>query len=308
MERFNSIKLFLILTLVTLACGLPTASTPPTVVPATATESIPTALPPMLTIEQIQNVQYPLLVPEDGRVIQLINGTYQSGTDTLAQDYAYVKVTQFFALGDVTGDGLGDAAVLFLENYGGTGQFGVLAIYANVSGEPLFVTSTLIDDRPQINSIALDNGEIFIDAIVHGFDDGGCCPTLSTTRKYALVKNQLRLVNYTSVAPNGIKREIVISSPVDNSELATRSFQLTGSVSIAPFENNLSYFVYDEDGNQYMAGPINVTAPDFGAPGTFDTTMVLDSLPAGIYYIEIQDQSAADGSILAMDVLKVVLR
>jgi hypothetical protein len=115
-------------------------------------------------------------------------------------------------------------------------------------------------------------------------------------------------VNYTSVAPNGIKREIVISSPVDNSELATRSFQLTGSVSIAPFENNLSYFVYDEDGNQYMAGPINVTAPDFGAPGTFDTTMVLDSLPAGIYYIEIQDQSAADGSILAMDVLKVVLR
>ncbi len=143
---------------------------------------------------------------------------------------------------------------------------------------------------------------------MHGFEDGGCCPTLATTRKYALVKNQLRLTNYTSVAPNGIKREIVISSPVDNTELATRSFQLTGSVSIAPFENNLSFFVYDENGNQMLASPVMVNAPDFGAPGTFDTNIVLDTLPAGIYYIEIQDQSAADGSILAMDVLKVVLK
>lgn len=304
MVRINSIKLFLILTLATLACGLPTASTPTPIV-----DSVPvTESRSNLTIEQIQNTQYQLLVPEASRMIQLINGAFQSGTDTLAEDYAYVMLTQFFALGDLTGDGLGDAAVIFVENYGGTGQFGVLAIYANVSGEPLFVTSTLIDDRPQINSIALDNGEIFIDAIVHSFEDGGCCPTLPTTRKYALVKNRLQLTNYTTVAPNGNKREIIISSPVDDSELTTRTFQLTGSVSIAPFENNLSYFVYDEDGNQYMAGPINVTAPDFGAPGTFDTTMVLDSLPAGIYYIEIQDQSAADGSILALESIKIILK
>lgn len=303
MERINSIKLFLILTLTTLACGLPTASTPTPIVDfAPATESRSN-----LTIEQIQNTQYQLLVPETSRVIQLINGTYQSGTDTLAEDYAYVMMTQFFALGDITGDGLGDAAVIFLENYGGTGQFGVLAIYANVSGEPLFVTSTLIDDRPQINSIALNNGEIFIDAIVHSFEDGGCCPTLQTTQTYALVNNQLRLINYTTVAPTGAKREIVISSPVDNTE-QTRSFQLAGSVSIAPFENNLSYFVYDEAGNQLMAGPVSVTAPDFGAPGTFDTTMVLDSLSAGTYYIEIQDQSAADGFTLALDSVKIILK
>lgn len=302
MERANSINFLWIFILVTLACGLPAVSTPTVdTIPVTESRS-------NLTIEQIQNTQYQLLIPETSRVVQLINGTFQSGTDTLAEDYTYVMMTQFFTLGDVTGDGFGDAAVIFLENYGGTGQFGVLAIYANVSGEPLFVTSTLIDDRPQINSIALDNGEIFIDAIVHGFEDGGCCPTLPTTRKYALIKNQLRLINYTTVAPNGIKREIVISAPVDNTEQATRSFQLTGSVSIAPFESNLSFFVYDEDGNQYMAGPINVTAPDFGAPGTFDTTMVLDTLPAGVYYIEIQDQSAADGTILALDAVKTVLK
>jgi hypothetical protein len=303
----HPLRFLLILILVTLACGFPTASDSVTPVPPADTVSPPTAIP-ALTIEQINNVQYPLLVPDDGRVVQMTNGVYQSGTDTLSVDYAYIAVTQFFALGDVTGDGAGDAAVMFLENYGGTGQFGVLAVYANVAGQPVFLDSLLIDDRPMPNSISLINGEIFLDVIVHGFEDGGCCPTLQTTQTYALVKNQLRLVNYTTVAPNGIKREIVISSPVDNTELTTRTFQLTGSVSIAPFENNLSFFVYDEDGNQYMAGPVTVTAPDFGAPGTFDTTMVLDTLSAGTYYIEIQDQSAADGAILALESVKIVLK
>ncbi|MFN3490867.1 MAG: Gmad2 immunoglobulin-like domain-containing protein [Anaerolineales bacterium] len=308
MDRINTIKLFLILMLAALACGFPTASDSMTPAPPADTVSPPTAIPSALTIEQMNNVQYPLLVSGDGRVVQITNGVYQSGTDTLAVDYAYIAVTQFFALGDVTGDGAGDAAVLFLENYGGTGQFAVLAVYANVSGQPVFLDSLLIDDRPMPNSLSLINGEIFLDVVVHGFEDGGCCPTLPTTQIYALVKNQLRLVNYTTVAPNGIKREIIVSSPIDNTELTARSFQLTGSVSIAPFENNLSYFVYDEDGNQYMAGPVTVTAPDFGAPGTFDTTMILDTLPAGIYYIEIQDQSAADGAILALESVKIILK
>jgi hypothetical protein len=85
--------------------------------------------------------------------------------------------------------------------------------------------------------------------------------------------------------------------------------QVTGTVSIAPFENNLTYFVYDEDGNQYAAGPVMVTAPDFGAPGTFDVTFTLEGIPAGtVIYLEIQDQSAADGSLLALDVVKLLVK
>src|SRR5690606_4786427 len=131
----NPIRFFLILILASLACGFPTASNSMTPVPPADTVSPPTAIPAALTIEQINNVQYPLLVPNDGRVVQLTNGTYQSGTDPVSVDYAYVSVTQFFALADVTGDGIGDAAVLLLENYGGSGNFGVLAVYANVAGE-----------------------------------------------------------------------------------------------------------------------------------------------------------------------------
>jgi hypothetical protein len=304
MVRHHPLKLFLILTLAALACGFPTASPSPTPVPVEAT--VPT--PSGLTLEQINAVQYPALVREDGFVAQLVDGKYQQGTDAADVDFAYIQVTQFHAFGDLTGDGVDDAAVIFLENYGGTGNFGVLAIYTSVAGEPVFLDSTLIDDRPMINSISIENGEVFIDAIVHGFEDGGCCPTLPTTRRYTLVKNKLRLMNYTTDAPNGMRRIIEITSPIDGTE-ATNSVQVTGTVSIAPFENNLSFFIYDEAGNQYAAGPVNVLAPDFGAPGTFAVTVALDSIPVStVIYLEIQDISAADGSLLALDVVKLTVR
>jgi hypothetical protein len=301
----HSLKFLLILTIATLACGVAVpASDLPTVIPVEPTIPAPTGL----TLEQINNVQYPALIREDGFVAQMTNGKFQQGADATDPDFAYIAVTQFVSFGDLTGDGIDDAAVIFLENYGGTGNFGVLAIYANVAGEPVFLDSILIDDRPIINSMTVENGEVFIDAVVHGFDDGGCCPTLPTTRRYVLVKNELRLVHYTTDTPGGEKRIIEITSPVNGAEVMG-SIQVTGTVSIAPFENNLSYFVYDEADNQFAAGPVMVTAPDFGAPGTFDETFTLAGIPAGtVIYLEIQDQSAADGSLLALDVVKLLVK
>lgn len=80
-------------------------------------------------------------------------------------------------------------------------------------------------------------------------------------------------------------------------------------MSIAPFENNLSYFIYDEAGNQIAAGPVAVTAPDLGAPGTFNETITLEGIPAGTtIYLELHDISAADGSWLAMDAVKLLVK
>ena len=144
--------------------------------------------------------------------------------------------------------------------------------------------------------------------MTHGFDDGACCPTLQTTRRYVLMNNQLHMVNYTTNTPDGQKREIEITTPANGSE-ASGSVQVSGTVSIAPFENTLSYSVYDEAGNQYTSGPLAVTAPDLGAPGTFNETFTLEGIPAGTtIYIEIQDVSAADGSWFAMDAVKLLVK
>ena len=201
----------------------------------------------------------------------MTDGKYQQGTDATTLDFAYIGLTQFVSVGDLTGDGVNEIAAIFLENYGGTGNFGLLTIYSNVNGLPVFLTSTFIDDRPMINSMSIENGEVFLDAITHGAQDGGCCPTLPTTRRYALVNNQLRMVNYTTATPEGAKRIVEITAPVN--------------------------------------GPVMVTAPDFGAPGTFNETFTLEGIPPGTtIYLEIQDISAADGSWLAMDAVKLVIK
>jgi hypothetical protein len=303
-------KLFLILTLATFACGLPTASDSPTTAPVQEATLAPPEIPttPQLTADQLKNAQYQLGVREDHAVVQLVDGLFQQGTDATTLDFAYIKLTEYISIGDLTGDGINEVAAIFFENYGGTGQFGYLAIYSNVNGLPVFLTSTLIDDRPMINSLSVENGEVFLDAIIHGFEDGGCCPTLPSTRRYVLVNNQLRMVNYTTATPDGTKRIIEITSPVNGTEM-TGSVQVTGTVSIAPFENNLSYFIYDEAGNQYAAGPVAVSAPDLGAPGIFDVTFTLEGIPSGtIIYLELQDISAADGSWFAMDAVKLIVK
>ncbi len=299
MVRDYSMRFLLVLTFILSAC----ASIVPTVAPVQEATAAPLA---GLSVDQLENAQYQLGTRDDHAVVQLADGKFQQGVDTV--DYASIVLSDFVAIGDLNGDGVNEAAAIFFENYGGTGNFAMLAIYVNVNDAPVFLTSVLIDDRPMINGIAIENGELYLDAVTHSFDDPACCPTLSTTRRYALTQNQLRIIYYSTNTADGKKREIEITTPAQAAEVSG-NVQVSGSVSIAPFENNLSYFIYDEAGNQYAVGPVTVTAPDFGAPGTFDFNVAFESIPAGtVVYLEIQDISAADGSWLAMDAVKLLVK
>jgi hypothetical protein len=303
---------FLILILASLSCRLalpasdivPTGNSP-TPVPVQVTVQAATAIPatPQLTANKLKNAQYQLGAHDDHAVIQLTNGKYQKGTDATTLDYASIILTDFVALGDLNGDGVNEAAAILFENYGGTGDFSFLAIYTNVNDLPVFLSSTIIDDRPNIKSMTIENGEVQLDATIHGFQDPGCCPALPTTRRYALVNNQLRLMNYTTATPDGTNRSIEIMSPANGTQ-STDSVQVNGVISAVPFENTLSYFIYDEAGNQLAKGSFTVNAPD-----AFSNLISLAGIPAGTtVYIEIQDLSAADGSLLAMDAVKLVVK
>ena len=57
--------------------------------------------------------------------------------------------------------------------------------------------------------------------------------------------------------------------------------RLQGKVAIAPFENNLVYRIYDISGIELSAGAIPVTAPDLGAPGTFESIVPLGRALSG---------------------------
>jgi hypothetical protein len=202
-----------------------------------------------------------------------------------------------------------EIVALIGENYGGSGTFVFLAIYSNANGNLTFQTSALVDDRPALNALSIENGEVLLDAATRDADDPFCCPTLQTNRHYRLlIDNQLEMTDYTTFTPDGRPRTITIVAPMEGTEVH-RSVQIKGSVAIAPFENNLAYRVYSTGDVELASGSLTVSAEEMGGPGTFDSFIALGNILSGaVIRIEIQDMSAADGSLLAMDSVELVVK
>jgi immunoglobulin-like protein involved in spore germination len=282
-----------------------TQSTAGPVIEATSAPATSTAVPE--EAKKILNAQYQLGATDALQVVQLTDGKFQQGTPGGA-DSVSVAVSDFIAVGDLNADGTNEVAALVSENYGGTGVFVFLAVYANQNGTLTFQNSTMVDDRPKLNTLSIEGGEIYLDAVIHGPDEPMCCPTLRTTRHYRFADNQLDMTDYATFTSDGKPRTITIESPANGTEVFT-SVPIKGKVAIAPFENNLAYRIYDISGIEVSAGPITVSAPNPGAAGTFEALIPLGNILSGaLIRIEVQDLSPADGSLLAMDSVELVVK
>jgi hypothetical protein len=263
-----------------------------------------------LTLELLRNAEY-ILRSSDGsqHSYRLTDGLYQSSTDPTNEDYIVISLDEMIAYGDLNSDGLGDAVVLLAENYGGTGIFVHLAAVRNVDGNPVHVDSIFIDDRPIINSMRIEGGKIEVDAILHHFMDAMCCPSEKVSLTYHLIGDTLVLIRLSSITPDGIERRITIDSPVDGAEFS-EIIPLSGSITISPFENNLVLRIYDDSDLLVFEGPLNVSSADIGTPGTFsiEVEAAQIGLSSGLYRIEVNDISMADGSIICMAAVFVFLK
>ncbi|MGD8404939.1 MAG: Gmad2 immunoglobulin-like domain-containing protein [Anaerolineales bacterium] len=287
---------------------------PPTPLPATATLAIPTPVIPTplpdapgIGPADVRKAQYQLGFSDQVRTVQLEDGQYQDDNLT-STDYVSVTVTDFIVRGDLTGDGENEAAAIIAENYGGSGTFVFLVVYQFINGEAVFLTSTFLDDRPLINDLAVEDSEIFVDMVIHAKDDPMCCPTMATTSRYLLNGVNLILTSYSTETPTGEPRIITIEEPVNTAQVSG-IVRLRGNITIAPFENNLVYRIYDLGGVELTVGPVSVEAPDLGAPGTFEKAIDLGNiLTDTTVRIEVQDINMADGSLFAMDSVLLKVR
>ena len=249
-----------------------------------------------------------LSIPDSHQTVRLVNGTYQNGTDPASTDYASITLAEPMAFGDLNGDGASDAAVLLAENYGGSGVFVSLIVMLNQNGLPVQAANELIDDRPVLNSVAIRDGQVFLDVTVHGPNDPGCCAAQPNKRIYTYEAGRLLLTGLSMTTPDGRERSITIESPSEGAELSW-PITVTGHFTIAPFENSLIYSVYDMDHKQIASGPLMVKADQPGGPGTFSLPLDLSNSTAnGALRIQVEDSSAADGTILALASVKVNIK
>ena len=286
-----------------------TAPEPVTVTPAAPTLVRPTPLPdiPGISPDQVRNSEYQLGFLDQIRIVQLKDGQYEEGAPG-GTDFVSVSMTDFIARGDLNGDGENEAVAIVAENYGGSGTFVFLAVYQHENDKAVFLTSIFLDDRPLINDLAVEDGEIFVDAVIHNSDDPMCCPTLETTRHYLLNGVNLILTDFNTQTPAGELRQITIEAPVNTAQVSG-IIRLLGNITVPPVENDLVYRVYDLGGVELSAGSIPVESTGLGAPGKFEKAVDLGNILTNTTVrITVEDRSEADNSLLAMDSIFMQVR
>jgi hypothetical protein len=297
MKRQRAFAAFLTVLFAAIACNLPGGTASPTSTVPPSITPMPTDTPVLpLTADMLKNGTYKL--PQLGATVTLVNGKYDS--PAADENVIHAALLDPIAFGDLNGDGAEDAAVLFSENSGGTGDFISVVVVLNQNGAPVQSADRLIDDRAMINGMTINNGRIVVDAVLHGPADPMCCPNFPAKETLQFRNNGLILAHFTSTS-GGPLREILLTSPAAGATVSG-SMPAAGSVTIAPFENTLNASIFDLGGNKLSSGPIMVTSGGMGGPGTFASAIDVSAIPAGtVIRLEVSDLSAADGSLLAMD-------
>lgn len=101
------------------------------------------------------------------------------------EPYLYVRYDDKYVYGDFNGDGLKDAAVILIENNGGTAEWYTLAFLINDGEGLVHKTSQFLDDRAIINSMREKSGKVLIDMFVHQEGDCRAGPTKRVRNVYA---------------------------------------------------------------------------------------------------------------------------
>jgi hypothetical protein len=108
-----------------------------------------------------------------------------------------------------------------------------------------------------------------------------------------------------SATPTTPPRTIVLESP-QNGATVSSPVQVSGLVSVSPFEATLRGRVTDAQGQVLGEGPIMVAA-EMGQPGPFSGSIVFRAGSGGPGRVEVADISAKDGSVIVSAGVNVVL-
>jgi hypothetical protein len=138
-----------------------------------------------ITLDQLRNAEYPSQWTRSGKA-QLVNGQYRESAAPGAATEVVVSATNYYAMGDLDGDGSEDAVIILESDPGGSGVFFDLVPVLNQQGNPRVLAPLALGDRVDISEITLSNAQVHVHLLKHGPDDPQCCPTLDVTLHYRL--------------------------------------------------------------------------------------------------------------------------
>ncbi len=154
--------------------------------PARAAQSAP-------TLQELKNATYRGLEDTDGPVT-LKDGQWAGKpfVEGGASRPTVSLVGDFRLTGDLDGDGRDEAAVLLVQDSGGSGSFYYLAVVARRNGKLENVATRELGDRLGLRDARIEKGLLMLQLVQAGPKDAACCPGQLVWRGWKLTSAGLK--------------------------------------------------------------------------------------------------------------------
>ena len=147
---------------------LPASTLPVQVTPVETAQATPSESGP-IPVEELKNATYTGIFDEP---VILTDGKFEKSFEGQPYTVEYIDGAELFA--DLDGDGVEDAVVFLLERGGGTAAFTYVAAQLNRNGQPVDAGAAMVDDRTQVRSATIQDGQVLLDITTRGPGDGDC--------------------------------------------------------------------------------------------------------------------------------------
>lgn len=162
-----------------------TSTLPPTSIPPSPTP-IPSPTVPPLDLAAIEGGTYTLSALDNLKVT-LVGGKVEA-IDPPDNLKVTGRLIEPIALGDLNGDGAGDAAFTIAVNTGGSGTFHILVVLLAKTNQ---VASLQVGDRIQEKQLSIQDSKIVLEYLRAGPKDGLCCPSEHAMTTYQFHQGDL---------------------------------------------------------------------------------------------------------------------
>ncbi len=129
------------------------------------------------------NMTYWVGNPHSPRQVTLVNGKYE-------EDFLNIYYEGPYVYGDFNHDGLMDAAVVIMENFGGNADDYELAFLINDGKKLVHRASYYLDVWAIVNSVHAKGGKVVVDMYVHQKGDCNAGPSKRVRRSYEYTEAQ----------------------------------------------------------------------------------------------------------------------
>jgi hypothetical protein len=145
---------------------------------------------PVLNWYSLGNLTY-LLPAAPGGKVKLVNGAYSAPIAEGSATKFEVQLAPIAMMGDFTGGGLPDAAVVLVSKSGGSGTFYDLTVVLNINGALQPTKPVHLGDRIAVRAISIDKQVMKV--VIDTQSSSSAMTTLDvrSTRTYVIENNQL---------------------------------------------------------------------------------------------------------------------